>query len=64
MTYKEIQTVYQLNFGRTIKTCWIADVKRQMGLPVRRAFNRIDENVILNKCPQNIIAQIANIIQP
>ncbi len=62
MTYKEIQEIYLVNYGRTIKPCWIADVKRQMGMEVRIAYNRVNENEIQNKCPENIIPQIAEIL--
>jgi len=27
MTYREIQERYKKEFNRTIKTCWIADIK-------------------------------------
>lgn len=61
MTYKEIQRVYQCKFNKTIKTCWIADVKRQMGMKVRNAYNRQGATII-NKCPANLIAQIKQVI--
>ena len=61
MTYKEVQRIYSCKFGRTIKTCWIADVKRQMGFQVRNAHNRKGTG-ILNKCPLNLISIIKDII--
>ena len=39
-TYKEIQDFVKEKFGFTPKTCWIADVKEQCGLKVRKAWNR------------------------
>lgn len=44
-TYKEIQGNYKRNYKRTIKTCWIADVKRSMGLTNRKAANRVGQKV-------------------
>ena len=39
-TYKQIIECVQLRIGRTVKTCWIAEVKREMGLTTRVAWNR------------------------
>jgi hypothetical protein len=39
-TYKQIQTWVKQNYGFIPKTCWIADVKHQAGLPMREAPNR------------------------
>ena len=61
MTYKEIQECYKHHFNSTIKSCWIADVKRQLGLPVRKAHNR-KTSTITNKCPAHLIKQVAQII--
>lgn len=40
MTYKVIPEIYKRHYDRTIKTCWIADIKRQLGLTTRKASNR------------------------
>ena len=61
MTYKQIQACYKRHFNKTIKTCWIADVKRQLDFRVRNAYNR-QTATILNRCPQHIVGQIAQII--
>jgi hypothetical protein len=42
LTYKELQTMHKKEFGKTLKSCWIADVKRELGLIKRIAHNRID----------------------
>ena len=39
-TYKEIAACVRRRTGRTVKTCWIAEVKREMGLTTRTAWNR------------------------
>jgi hypothetical protein len=55
LTYKEIQSRYKRQFGTTIKTCWIADVKRHLGLTTRIAYNRITQNTVLYPCPNDTI---------
>ncbi len=50
MTYKEIQECYKRHFNKSVKTCWIADVKREMGLTTRIAYNRIDNNKVRYPC--------------
>ena len=62
MTYKQIQSCYKNHFKSTIKSCWIADVKRQIGLEVRNAYNRKSDE-ILNKCPHKKIENISKIIK-
>ena len=39
-TYKQIQTSVRSNIGISVKTCWIAEVKREMGLTRGPAPNR------------------------
>ena len=38
-TYAQIVDCVRLKTGRTVKTCWIAEVKREMGLTSRKAWN-------------------------
>ena len=52
MTYKQIQDYYKKQYDKTIKTCWIADVRRELGLPTRRAYNRKNESFVIYPCPQ------------
>jgi len=61
VTYKQIQSCYKKHFHRSIKTCWIADVKRQLGHLVRNAHNRKTATII-NKCPGHLINQVKQII--
>lgn len=61
MTYKQIQICYKKHFNKSIKTCWIADIKRQLGLPVKIAHNRKTATII-NKCPQHLVNQVKEII--
>jgi len=62
MTYKVIQDVHKRLYNKTIKSCWIADVKRQLGISVRKAYNRRTEE-IGNKCPERFVLNIIRIIQ-
>ena len=39
-TYKEIQSFVKRRYGFNPKTCWIAHVKEEMGLPLKKAPNR------------------------
>jgi hypothetical protein len=39
-TYKQIQTWVKQTYGFVPETCWIADVKFQSGLPMKKAPNR------------------------
>jgi hypothetical protein len=49
-TYRQIQSLVKAKEGFEPKTCWIADVKSEMGLTARRAWNRTS-NVRSNPCP-------------
>jgi hypothetical protein len=50
-TYTEIQEWIKKKYGYTVKTCWIADVKAQCGLPMRTAHNRKGKNRMY-PCPR------------
>ncbi|MFY7814348.1 MAG: hypothetical protein ACOVRK_04060 [Chryseobacterium taeanense] len=62
MTYKQIQDEYKSKYNSSIKTCWIADTKRKMGLPVRIAYNRISETPKY-PCPKEKYEEIKRIIE-
>jgi len=55
MTYKQIQSEYKKLYNRSIKTCWIADVKRELGLTKRVAYNRKDELKVVYPCTDKIM---------
>jgi hypothetical protein len=50
-TYKEIQAETKRQCGFVPKTCWIADVKAELGLISRQAANRIDPLGRKHPCP-------------
>lgn len=50
-TYKDIQKYVKEKYKKTIKTCWIADMKEKLGLPKRNAPNRISEDTRVYPCP-------------
>ena len=56
-TYQQIQQWVKKKYGFTVKTCWIADVKEQCGLPMRVSPNRQGKNR-LHTCPKNKIRYI------
>ena len=63
MTYKKIQSEYREVYNKTIKSCWIADVKRELGFPMRKAYNRENPNIIKNRClDQEVRERIKSII--
>ena len=62
MTYKQIQETYFSIYDSRIKTCWIADVKRKLGSPVRIAYNRSGK-VTKYPCPEDKFEKIAKIIK-
>jgi hypothetical protein len=39
-TYHQIQEYVKAHYGFQPKTCWIADVKEQVGFPQHRSFIR------------------------
>ncbi|MDR2194110.1 MAG: hypothetical protein LBP19_06550 [Treponema sp.] len=49
-TYKAVIEWVKKNKGYTVKTCWIAHVKEQMGYPMREAPNRNGLKRV-NPCP-------------
>ena len=50
-TYKDIQEYVKKKYSITVKTCWIADVKRTYGLTNRKSPNRISPNSVKYPCP-------------
>ena len=50
-TYKQIITFVKNKYGYSPSTCWIADVKRKLGFPMGRTYNRKSETAIKNPCP-------------
>lgn len=61
MTYKEIQEKYKKKYGKTVKTCWIADVKRKKGYKVRDAYNRLGKKPKY-PCPSDMVDSLSKII--
>jgi ribosomal protein S15P/S13E len=58
MTYKQIQSEYErLYKSPVIQNCWIADVKRELGLTKHIAYNRKDKHSVVKPCPKGIIRE-------
>ncbi len=51
--YREIADWVKEHYRFTPKTCWIAHVKSECGLPVRTAPNRADPNARQHPCPEH-----------
>lgn len=52
-TYKEIQKDIKQRHSISVKTCWIADVKRQHGKIKRIAPNRLNPKKVKYPCPND-----------
>ncbi len=64
MTYKEIQNKGEKDLGIVIKNCWIADVKRELGLVTKTAHNRISQKEVKYPCPDGPIKEwLLNILK-
>jgi len=61
-TYKEIQDETKRRFGFVPNTCWIADVKAELGLISRQAANRIDPRGRKHPCPPEKRSDLTRII--
>jgi len=58
LTYKQIQSEYSRLYCKpVIQNCWIADVKRELGLTKRFAPNRIDITKAVKPCPKGLISE-------
>ena len=57
-TYNKIQEWVKMNYGFTVKTCWIAHTKEISGLNPRKAHNRYDEFRRTNPCPLDKVEPI------
>jgi hypothetical protein len=64
MKYTSIQSEYRKLYGRSIKSCWIADAKRELHLTKRVANNRISTHSVKYPCPSREMKdRIIDIIQ-
>jgi len=61
MNYKAIQIAYRQRYKRTVKTCWIAEVKRKHGKTTRVAPNRKGEPKV--KCPEYILPKLEALME-
>ena len=50
-TYKQIIAFVKNKYGYTPTTCWIADVKRKLGYPMGRNYNKKTGTPTKNPCP-------------
>lgn len=50
-SYADVVNWVKANHGFAPKTCWIAHVKSDCGLPMRDAPNRIDHTAREHPCP-------------
>ena len=60
-TYAQIQKRVRADYGRTVKTCWIAHVKELNGLPVKTSPNRMSPRK--HPCPDRVRSMIEDAMQ-
>ena len=62
MTYTQAANIYNERYGRTVKTCWIADVKRRHGKTTYKSWNRIGAEPKY-PCPDNVFPRLEAILK-
>ena len=62
MTYKQAANLFKKEYGKTIKTCWIADVLRSHGKTKHKAWNRIGNDPIY-PCPPEVRSRLEIILR-
>ncbi len=62
MTYAKAQAAYLKQHGRTVKTCWIAHIKRDHNATTRRASNR-GSGKVKHPCPPEIYPKLEKILK-
>ena len=62
VTYTQAQLHYKKRYGKTVKTCWIADIKRKHGETNHKAYNRIG-NKPKYPCPDDVFDNLERILK-
>ena len=62
VTYKKAQMLYKERYGKTIKTCWIADVLSKHKKTKRKASNRLGTEPKY-PCPDNVLLKLEKILR-
>lgn len=62
MTYSQAQSLYRRRYGKTVKTCWIADVLRSYGKTKHQSWNRIGSKPMY-PCPLEIKPKLVTILK-
>lgn len=62
VTYEKAQIIYKKRYRRTVKTCWIADIKRKHGKTKCQSWNRIGTKPKY-PCPTDIFPKLEKILK-
>ena len=62
MTYHQAQKIYKKRYRKTVKTCWIADIKSKHGKTTRKAPNRISKKPKY-PCPDDVHPKLEKILK-
>lgn len=52
-TYKQIQDYIKTKYQVTVKTCWIAHAKEQLGLPLKPSKRSYEGKPRVYQCPED-----------
>lgn len=62
MTYEKAQRIYKKRHGKTVKSCWIADIKRKHGMTKHQSWNRIGPKPKY-PCPDDVFPKLEKILK-
>lgn len=57
-TYKQIQDYIKNKYQVTVKTCWIAHVKEELGLPLKPSKRSSEGKPRVYQCPEDKLSLI------
>ncbi|MBD2138772.1 hypothetical protein H6F32_14565 [Anabaena sp. FACHB-1237] len=62
-TYKQLQEYIKNKHQRIVKSCWIADAKEKLGLPVKPSYHRSQGQQRKYPCPDDILPIIREALE-
>ena len=62
VTYEKAQALYRERHGKTVKTCWIADILRKHGRTKRESWNRLGADPKY-PCPGSVFTNLEKILK-
>ncbi|MFN8139198.1 MAG: hypothetical protein U0R49_05320 [Fimbriimonadales bacterium] len=62
-TYKEIDAEFRRRHGKSVKPCWIADVKELNGVPLRQSARSVTHATRLHPCPDRFRTRLETVMR-